>query len=194
MRIGLRSALAATVVTTAIVSSTAGTALAAAPASQDKPANVFVKRGQVAKFAATSTFKLNLPKGDRAVLTPRGVRFLDAKGQVIGGMPRLDVKDKDGHIHHSKWALEGNQLTQTISDVNGATIEGTVVKPTTPGRIEARIDWNCMMDGTGAVIGGLGVAGAALTSPMTAGTSLAAAGGLLGGTVSAAKGFADHCV
>ncbi|WP_043264708.1 hypothetical protein [Streptomyces sp. CT34] len=169
--------------------------MAAAPASQDQPANVFVNRGQVAKFATTSTFKLNLPKGDHAVLTPRGVRFLDANGQVVGGMARQDIKDTAGHIHKATWTLNGDQVTQTISDVNGSTIEGTLVQPTAPGQVSARSGgWDCIMDGAGAVAGGLGLAGAAVTSPMTLGTSLAAGGAFVGGTAAAAKGFADNCV
>ncbi|MGD3112638.1 hypothetical protein [Streptomyces sp. YGL11-2] len=149
----------------------------------------------MAKFATTSTFKINLPKGDHAVLTPRGVRFLDANGQVVGGMARQDIKDTAGKVHKATWTLNGDQVTQTISDVNGSTIEGTLVRPAAPGQMSARsIDWDCIMDGAGAAAGGLGLAGAALTAPMTAGTSLAAAGAFVGGAASAAKGFADNCV
>ncbi|UQA91322.1 hypothetical protein [Streptomyces halobius] len=177
---------------TAIVSSTATTAMAAAPASQDKPANVFVKRGQVAKFAASSTFKINLPKGDHAVLTPRGLRVLNADEKVVGGMTRLDVMDKAGHVHKATWSLEGNQLTQTIADVKkGSTIEGTVVRPTPPGPVTVLVNWNCFWDGVGTVGAGLGVIGSVAGAPATGGASLAATGGLLGGTAMAARGFKD---
>ncbi len=150
MRIGLRPALAATVVTAAIVSSTAGTAMAAAPASQGKDTNAVAKRGQVTKFAATSTFKIKLPKGDHAVLTDPGVRFLNADGKAVGGMTRLDIKDKAGHIHKVTWSLKGDRLTQKVSGVKGSTVEGVVVRPTTPGQVTTRMDWSCFMDGAGA--------------------------------------------
>ncbi|MEN2423038.1 hypothetical protein AABB02_33620 [Streptomyces rimosus] len=193
MRIGLRSALAATVVTAALVSSAAGTATAAASAPQGKEGNAFAKRGEVTKFAATSTFKLTLPKGDHAVITDPGVRILNADGKAVGGITRLDIKDKAGNIHKATWALKGDQLTQTIADVKGDTIEGTVVRPTTPGQITTRIDWTCLSDGAATVMGGLGVAASVAGGLETGGATLAATSGLIGGTTSAAKGVHDHC-
>ncbi|GGU00707.1 hypothetical protein GCM10010289_21790 [Streptomyces violascens] len=168
--------------------------MAASLAPQDKPANAFVERGKVAKFAATSTFKLQLPKGDHAVLTDPGVRFLDADGKVVGGMTRLDIRDTAGNIHKATWTLKGDQVTQTIADVKeGSTIEGTVVRPTAPGQITTRMDWTCFMDGVGALGGGIAVAASVAGGLETGGASLAATGGLINGTAGAAKGVADHC-
>ncbi|KAA6222019.1 hypothetical protein CP973_08675 [Streptomyces albofaciens JCM 4342] len=193
MRIGLRPALAATVVTAAIVSSTAGTAMAAAPASQGKDTNAVAKRGQVTKFAATSTFKIKLPKGDHAVLTDPGVRFLNADGKAVGGMTRLDIKDKAGHIHKVTWSLKGDRLTQKVSGVKGSTVEGVVVRPTTPGQVTTRMDWSCFMDGAGALASGVGVIASVAGAPESGGATLSAAGPLISGTASAAKGVSDHC-
>ncbi|MFH8410996.1 hypothetical protein ACH4FX_40435 [Streptomyces sp. NPDC018019] len=191
MRIGLRSALATTVIAAAIVSSTAGTAMAAAPAPQGKAANVFAKDGEVAKFAATSTFKLNLPKGDHAVLTDHGVRFLKADGTLDGGMKRVDVKDKAGKIHKATWTLKGDQLTQKIADVKGSTIEGVVVPPTTQGKVTTRTkrsNSNCFWDGVATMGAGLGVIGSVVAAPVSGGTTLAATGALMGGAAAAAHG------
>ncbi|KOT90400.1 hypothetical protein ADK86_26225 [Streptomyces sp. NRRL F-5755] len=194
MRFGVRSALATTVAAAAIVTSMAATATAAAPASQDKPAKPFAKGGEVTKFAATSTFKLNLPKGDHAVLTDRGVRFLKADGTLDGGMKRLDVKDKAGKIHKATWTLKGDQLTQKIADVKGSTIEGTVVPAAAPGKVATRAkrsNSNCFWDGVATIGAGLGAAGGVIAAPASGGTSLAATGALMGGAAAAAHGVQD---
>jgi hypothetical protein len=187
MRLGMRSALTATVVTAAIVSSTAA-AVADTPPKQD-----IAKRGQVTRFAATSTFDLTLPKGDHAVLTDPGVRFLNADGKTVGGMTRLDIKDTAGHIHKATWTLKGNKLTQKIADVNGSTIEGTAVRPTTPGQMTANFDWKCFTDGATAIASGVGVAASVIGAPETGGAALAATGPLISGTAAAANGVHDHC-
>ncbi|MEV5592252.1 hypothetical protein [Streptomyces sp. NPDC052496] len=192
MRFGVRSALATTVAAAAIVTSMAATATAAAPASQGKPANPFAKGGEVAKFAATSTFKLNLPKGDHAVLTDRGVRFLKADGTLDGGMKRVDIKDKAGKVHKVTWTLKGDQLTQKIADVKGSTIEGTVVPATTQGKVRAkRSNSNCFWDGVATMGAGLGVIGSVVAAPVSGGTTLAATGALMGGAAVAAHGVQD---
>ncbi|WP_030680059.1 hypothetical protein [Streptomyces rimosus] len=150
-------------------------------------------RPAVTKFAATSTFTLKLPKGDHAVVTGPGLRIINADGKVVGGMTRLDIKDKAGHVHKAIWTLKGNRLTQKVSDVKGSTIEGVVVRPAKPGQVTTRMDWTCFMDGVEAVGGGLGVAASGAGGLQTGGASLAATWGLLTGTSAAAKGVADHC-
>ncbi|MFI0257903.1 hypothetical protein ACH4OW_02525 [Streptomyces sp. NPDC017056] len=37
--------------------------------------------------------------------------------------------------------------------MKGSTVEGVVVRPTTPGQVTTRMDWTCLQDGTGAVMG-----------------------------------------
>ncbi|WP_438295860.1 hypothetical protein [Streptomyces sp. HUAS TT7] len=69
-------------------------------------------------------------------------------------MTRLDIKNTAGHTHKATWTLKGDQLTQTIADVKGATIEGVVVRPTTPVQLTTRMNWTCFMDGVGTVGGG----------------------------------------
>ncbi|MFF4694874.1 hypothetical protein [Streptomyces chattanoogensis] len=91
-------------------------------------------------------------------------------------MTRLDIKDKAGYIHKATWTLKGDQFTQTIADVKGSTIEGVVVRPTTPGQVTTRMDWTCFMDGVGAVGGGIAVAAGVAGGLETGGASLAATG------------------
>jgi hypothetical protein len=194
MRIGMRSVLAATLAAAAIVSTSAATATAAStPTPQHNATSVFAKRGQTTKFAATVTFNINLPKGDHAVLTAPGVRFIDAKGQAVGGMTRLDVADTSGHIHHTTWTLKGDQLTQTISGVNGSTIEGVVVRPTTPGQMTANFDWDCFGDGVTALTDGVITAGTVAAAPESGGATLAATGAVAQGAWAAAQGVKDNC-
>ncbi|WP_199930861.1 hypothetical protein [Streptomyces sp. CB02923] len=175
------------------MSATAGTAMAAAPASHGKQTLDVAKRGQVTEFAATSTFKLKLPKGDRAILSDPGVRFLNADGKTVGGMTRLDVKDKAGHVHKATWTLKGDRLTQKISGVKGSTVEGVAVRPTTPGQVTTRMDWTCFTNGATALASGVGVAATVAGAPETGGTALAATGPLISGTAAAANGVHDHC-
>ncbi|MFH9420769.1 hypothetical protein [Streptomyces sp. NPDC017529] len=97
-----------------------------------------------------------------------------ADGKAVGGITRLDIKDKAGHIHKVTWTLKGDRLTQKVADVKGPTVEGVLVRPTTPGQATTRKDWTCLQDGTGAVMGGLGVAASVAGGLETGGASLAA--------------------